>query len=119
DKFNYESNRYTTYMLEMPLQFRWRTSDASSYKFWRIYTGFQLGYIYYFRSRFKQPGKKIIQTDVDSLNRLRYGVTFSFGYNTFNFIVYYSLNSLFDGKTLDGNDVGLSPLKVGLIFYIL
>lgn len=118
-KYNYDTNRYTTALLEMPLQFRWRTSSASSYKFWRIYAGLQLGYLYYFRSKFEQPGKRIVQTKVDGLNRLRYGVNFTFGYNTFNFTVYYSLNPLFDAQTLDGHAVDISTFKIGLMFYVL
>lgn len=119
EKFKYDTNRYSTYLVEAPIQFRWRTSTPSSYKFWRIYAGFRLGYLYHFRSNFKQPGNHIVQTKVDELNRFRYGATFTFGYNTFNFSVYYSLNPLFDGQTLDGQSVGFSTFKIGLMFYIL
>lgn len=119
DEFDYDVNRFSTYLVEMPIQFRWRTSSAESFRFWRIYTGLQLGYAYYFHSKFKQPGKNIQVSKPDALNRLRYGVNFTFGYNTFNFTVYYSLNSIFDGNTIDGDPVGLSTFKVGLMFYIL
>ncbi len=117
--FDYDLNSYATQLIEIPIQFRWRTSSPTTYKFWRIYTGFRLGYMYRFRSNFKQPGNHISLTDVEGLNRLRYGLTFTFGYNTFNFTVYYSLNPFFDAHTVDGQDVGLSTFKVGLMFYIL
>lgn len=117
--FDYNVNRFSTYMIEMPLQFRWRTSRPRKQKFWRVYAGFQLGYMYYFQSKFKQPGNKITQTKVDGLKRFRYGATFTFGYNTFNFTVYYSLNPFFDNKTTDGQTVDLTTFKVGLMFYIL
>ena len=46
---------------------------------------------------------------------------FSFGYNTFNFHAYYSLQDLFDDgtQTVDGDRLGMVPLHVGIIFYIL
>ncbi|HLS31342.1 MAG TPA: porin family protein [Flavobacteriaceae bacterium] len=120
NKFDYNVNRFSTYLIEMPLQVRWRTSTADSYKFWRIYTGLRLGYIYYFNSKFEQPGKNIYQTKVDGLQRFRYGLSFTFGYNTFNFTVYYSLNSFFKNvSTLEGQPVELTTFKVGLEFYIL
>src|SRR5660397_29084 len=41
----YDSNRFTTQLIEVPIEFRWRTSTPDSHKFWRVYTGFRLGYI--------------------------------------------------------------------------
>ena len=38
-------------MIEMPIEFRWRNSTASSYKFWRIYAGAKLGYVAGARSK--------------------------------------------------------------------
>jgi len=118
--FDYNVNRFSTYLVEMPFQIRWRTSTAESYRFWRVYTGVRIGYLYYFHSKFKQPGQKINQTKVDGLERLRYGLTFTFGFNTFNFTVYYSLNPFFkDVSTLEGKPVEITTFKVGLEFYIL
>lgn len=116
----YDHNRFTTQLIEAPIEFRWRTSTPESYKFWRVYTGFRLGYIYNFRSSFKQQGNHVVQTDVPELQRFRLGTTLSFGYNTFNFHVYYSLNSFFEDASLEnGTQVGLSTFKLGLMFYIL
>ena len=39
----YDVNRFSTSSIEIPLEFRWRTSSAQSYKFWRFYTGIRLG----------------------------------------------------------------------------
>lgn len=117
---DYDTNRFSTQLVEVPLQFRWRTSTPESYKFWRIYTGVRLGYIYRFRSNFRYEGNQIEHSDVPELDRFRLGTTFSFGYNTFNFHVYYSLNPFFKNATLDNQEeVGLNTIKVGLMFYIL
>ncbi len=117
---SFDTNRFTTHLVEAPLEFRWRTSVPETHKFYRIYTGFRIGYLYHFSSNFKGSDIQIRQTKVNELNRWRFGATFTFGWNTFNFHFYYSLNSLFDDTAvLEGETIGLNPAKVGLIFYIL
>jgi hypothetical protein len=51
----------------------------------------------------------------------RYGLMLNFGYNTFNIHAYYALNQLFEEGTLtrDAQNVDFTPLRIGLIFYIL
>ena len=115
----FNTNRFSTQLIEAPIEFRWRTSTATNYKFWRIYTGFRLGYIYHFKSTFKQDNNTVIQTNVPELDRFRIGTTFTFGYNTFNFHVYYSLNPFFKNAEVDGEKIGITTLKLGLMFYIL
>ncbi len=120
DDVDYDKNRFTTQSVEMPIQFRWRTSNPIGHKFWRVYTGLRLGYIYYFHSSFEQTGNSVSQVDVPELERLRLGATFTFGYNTFNFHFYYSLNSFFnDAAQIDGEVFDLRTFQVGLMFYIL
>lgn len=116
----YDKNRFSTQSIEVPLQFRWRTSTATSHKFWRIYSGVQLGYVYRFKSSFEQPGNSVSQTDVPEFDRFRMGATFAFGYNTFNFHFYYGLNPFFneDGQ-IEGQDIGMNTLRIGLMFFIL
>ncbi len=116
---DYDTNRFSTQLLEAPIEFRWRTSTPESYKFWRIYTGVKLGYIYSFKTNFKEGGEQIVVNDIPELNRLRLGTTFTFGYNTFNFHVYYSLNPFFKDAFLNEEEVGISTFKIGLMFYIL
>ncbi|WP_037318896.1 porin family protein [Salegentibacter sp. Hel_I_6] len=116
---DYNTNRFTMQLVEAPLEFRWRTSTAETYKFWRIYTGLKFGYVYHFRSNFVQPDNQVVQTDVPDLDRFRLGATFTFGYNTFNFHFYYSLNSLFPDVNLNGETLDISVFRVGLMFYIL
>lgn len=115
----YSTNRFSTQLIEVPMEFRWRTSTPQSYKFWRIYTGLKLGYIYHFRSNYKDDEQQVIINDLDELNRFRLGTTFTFGYNTFNFQFYYALNPFFKDATVDGEEFGISTLKIGLTFYIL
>jgi len=116
---NFKRNKIETHMIEVPLEFRLRNSNASSYKFWRIYSGFKLGYVLGGRSKFVSDEKKISFYNSD-IRKFQYGLTFNFGYNSFNLHAYYALNNLFnDGVTLNGSDINMKPLRVGLIFYIL
>lgn len=116
---NYQTNRFSTQLIEAPIEFRWRTSTPETYKFWRIYTGVRLGYIYNFKSNFKQEGNQVIIRDLPELERFRVGTTLSFGYNTFNFHVYYSLNPFFKDAQIQDMEVGVTTFKLGLMFYIL
>ena len=118
---NLNTNRFSSHIIEVPIELRWRTSTPESYKFWRIYAGMRLGYMNYFRSRFvSADGLKITDNDPDGLDRLRMGATLTFGWNTFNFHVYYSLNSLFDDSvTVIDQNGAFQAIKLGLMFYIL
>ena len=121
DADNLDRNWFTTHIIEVPLEIRWRTSTPESYKFWRVYGGVRLGYMNYFKSKFtSDDGVEIINKDPNGLERFRMGATLTFGWNTFNFHVYYSLNDLFDDsvEVIDQNGA-LQIIKVGLMFYIL
>lgn len=116
---DYDTNRFTTQLIEAPVEFRWRTSSTESYKFWRVYTGLKLGYIYHFKSNFVQPGNQVVQYHLPELNRFRLGANLTFGYNTFNFHFYYSLNPLFNDAKVDDSKIGMHLVRVGLMFYVL
>ncbi|TSE09746.1 MULTISPECIES: porin family protein [Aquimarina] len=120
DDIDFSTNRFTTHLVEAPLEFRWRTSTPETHKFYRIYTGIRMGYLYSFQSRFKGAIGEVKQTKVEELNRWRIGATFTFGWNTFNFHFYYSINTLFnDDAVVNGESVGFNTAKIGLMFYIL
>lgn len=117
---DFDKNRFSTQSVDLPVQFRWRTSTAETYKFWRVYAGLRPSYVYYFRSKFVQPGLTVRQTDIPEFDRFRLGATFTFGYNTFNFNFYYSLNSFFDQDArVDGEQIDLKTFQVGLMFFLL
>lgn len=116
---DYDVNRFSTQLIEAPIEFRWRTSTPESYKFWRIYAGVKLGYAYFFKSNFRQDGNQVVQNDVPEFQRFRLGSTLTFGYNTFNFHIYYSLNPFFKDAILNQSEIEMSTLKLGLMFYIL
>ncbi|WP_010522101.1 porin family protein [Aquimarina agarivorans] len=114
-------SQFITHLVELPLELRWRTSTPSTYKFWRIYAGMRFGYMHFFSAKFKDNnGVEFKERKPDGLDRLRLGATLSFGWNTFNFHLYYSLNSFFDKSVqIEDQQGGFSVVKLGLMFYIL
>ena len=119
-RIDYDTNRFTTQTLDLPIQIRWRTSTPISYKFWRVYTGLRPSYIYFFKSRFAQKGNLIRNSEVPELQRFNLGAVLIFGYNTFNFNFFYSLNSLFDESAMvNGEALELRTIQVGLTFFLL
>ncbi len=118
--FNIKQNKFTTYLVEIPLEFRWRTSTPSDYNFWRIYTGFKVGYLLYNSTKLKTSDDDIILSNIDAFNRFQYGITLSVGYGTWNFHAYYGLNPIFKNESkLNNETIDMRSFRIGLIFYIL
>jgi hypothetical protein len=116
----YDVNRFSTSSIEVPLEFRWRSSSAQNYTFWRFYAGVRLGYTYWYKSSFKQDGNTVTQTDIPEFNNMRLGATLSLGYNTVNFYAYYGITPFFDNAvTTNGTPIDMRTLKLGLLFFIL
>lgn len=116
----YDKNKLVLHYVELPLEFRWRNSDAVSHKFWRVYTGFKVSYLFADKAQYTLGGTKTIVTNNTDLNKLVYGVYLSAGWNTWNFHAYYGLNPIFKSGVLNnGENVKLRSLNLGLMFYIL
>jgi len=120
DLVNFTKNKFSEHVLELPIEFRWRTSTARSYKFWRIYTGVKLGYVFANRSKFRGSLGELKYNNIDDFNTFQYGLTLSVGYNTWNVFLYYGLNPIFsDTAQLNGETLDINAVKIGLIFYVL
>lgn len=120
ENYNFDRNRLSMSMVEIPVEFRWRSSTPQTYKFWRVYAGLRAGYVYYYKSTFKQPGNTVYQTKLPEFDPLRLSATLCFGYNTFNFYGSYSINPYFkNATTTSGEKLDFRSIQVGLIFYLL
>ena len=120
DEINVSKNKFSTYLVEVPLEIRWRTSTASDYNFWRIYTGFKLGYMLHNSTKLKSSAGDVQLSNIDSFNKFQYGLTLGAGYGTWNFHAYYGLNSIFnDDSKLNSETIDMNVIRLGLIFYIL
>ena len=117
---SFSKNKFTTYLLEVPLEFRWRTSNPTDYNFWRIYSGFKVGYLVYDSSKYKSKDGDILLSNISDFNDFQYGIIFSAGYSNINFHLYYALNDIFkDRANVNDEHIGMNTVKIGLIYYIL
>jgi hypothetical protein len=119
DVTGFDRSKLETHLVEFPLEFRWRSSTLEEYRFWRLYAGVKAAYVFGARSTDVIQGRKnaFYNTDVQ---RFQYGLTLNVGYNTFNLHMYYALNDLFRNEVkLESEALGFSPLRIGVIFYIL
>ena len=120
DNIVFSKNKFSQHLVEFPFEFRWRSSGQSEYKFWRIYTGFKTSYVVANSSKFDGQPQNEKYKYIKDFNDLQYGLTFSIGYNTWNFYMYYALNPIFDSNALLNNvSMDMNAIKIGLIFYIL
>lgn len=119
-EITYKRNKIENHIVEMPVEFRWRTSTKDIYKFWRIYTGVKLGYVFANVSKYIEDAQKDKFSNPD-IRKFQYGVYISFGYNTWNFYANYQLSPLLekDVVTTTGEAIQMRALRIGLNFYIL
>ena len=115
---NYKKNRFSFHTVEIPFEFRWRTSNAQTHRFWRIYTGFKASYIFSSSAFYQSENQTITEKDLE-LRSWQYGLTLSAGYNNWNAFIYYGLNPIFDDIAVNQSVLEIKTIKVGLIFYIL
>lgn len=116
---DFNKNKFTQLLIDVPLEFRWRTSTYESYKFWRIYGGMKFSYLAYSKSVLKNSEGKTVITNNDDFNKFLYGLYLSAGYNTLNVYAYYGLNPIFKSAQIDGEKIDMNALSIGVIFYVL
>jgi hypothetical protein len=116
----YSKNTFYSNLIEIPIEFRWRTSTPSEYNFWRIYAGFKLGYVTNNANKFKGEPESFKNNTISDFNKFQYGLTLSAGFNTWNINLYYGLSPIFSrDAVLNDNAIDVNAIKVGLMFYIL
>lgn len=118
-ELNYSKNKLSLHYIDLPIEVRWRASTPESHKFWRIYTGLKVSYLFYDQYKFVGSGTTLKISSNDDFNKLHYGVYVAAGWNTWNFYAYYGLNPLFKSATIDGEKIKMQTLNIGLMFYIL
>ncbi|RTY76081.1 PorT family protein [Flavobacterium sp. GSP27] len=116
---DYNKNKFSLLSVDVPVEFRWRTSTYESHKFWRIYTGIKFSYLLYDKSVFDSAQGKVVVTGNKDFNKLQYGAYVSAGYNTINLYAYYGLNSIFKSAKIEDKSITMKALNIGIVFYIL
>lgn len=116
-----EANSLQITALEFPLEIRWRTSDAKTYKFWRVYTGAKWSQHIAARAVFKSSDASETLTDLPQLRSGIWYATLAFGYGTFNAQLQWGLSPLLIGvrDNVTQQSIGFRPIKLGIMFYIL
>ncbi len=119
DTINFDKNKLILHYVELPIEFRWRTSRPESHIFWRIYGGFKLSYLVFDRQKFENDDRKYAVSKNADLNKLQIGTYAAIGNNTWNVIAYYGLTPLYKSAEIKGKPIDLQTLNIGLMFYIL
>lgn len=118
DQFN--KNKFTLQMVEVPVEIRWRNSTPVKYNFWRIYTGIKMGYVVVANSKFEGMPQDAKFSILDAVNRFQFGLTMGVGYGAINAYANYGLNAVLkDSELLNGESLEFNTIKIGLILYIL
>ncbi|WP_275315823.1 porin family protein [Tenacibaculum bernardetii] len=113
------NNKLVLHNIEMPVQFRWRSSTVNTYSFWRFYTGIKLSYNISNNFTYDEAGIKIDISNFTEYNKFQTGLILSAGYGTFNFHMYYGLTPIFKNASLNGNKIDTNIIRFGLSFYLL
>lgn len=116
---SYTKNKFSQLLVEVPIEFRWRSSTFESHRFWRIYGGFKMGYLLYDKSIYQDANGKIIVSNNKDFNKFQYGTYISGGYNSINIFACYGLNPLFQSAKTNAESVNMNSLTIGIMFYIL
>ncbi|WBX73993.1 porin family protein [Tenacibaculum pacificus] len=109
-------DKLKSHNIEMPIQFRLRTSTVNSYSFWRIYTGIKLSYNLNNSFSYTDSDTIISTSNLPKYNKFQTGLTLSVGYSTFNFHVYYGLTPILKNGSSNKNT---NIIRIGLSFYLL
>jgi hypothetical protein len=115
----FDKNKLTLHSIDIPIEYRWRTSVPETHKFWRIYTGLKLSYLFNTQSNYEDSQTSYAVTGNPDINKFQYGTYLSVGYNTVNFNIYYGLNPIFKSAELNGRAIEMNTLNFGFMFYIL
>ena len=112
-------NTLTIHNLEFPFEFRWRNSDAQTYKFWRVYMGVKASYNVSNNFKFTDQSNSFSYKNVSRFNSWQYGLTLSVGYDVFTAHMYYGLTPMLKDTMLGTTDISSKTMRIGLIFYLL
>lgn len=116
---SFDKNKLVLHHLEFPLEIRWRNSTFESHKFWRIYSGFKVIYLFADKSVFESSTENIKVKNNSDLSKIKYATYLSVGNNTGNIYLQYSLTPIFEDVQLNSKKLELSSFNIGFVFYIL
>ena len=117
---DYDRNRFEQFRLDIPIEFRWRTSTPQAFQFFRLYGGIKISYLLSDKSVYDDEIQKVTIKNNKDFEDFLYGIYLSTGYSAFNLQIYYGLNSLFKSTAqIDSVPIKMNTLSLGVVFYIL
>ncbi len=116
---DYKTNRLGINSIEMPIEFRWRTSTPEKYSFWRVYGGVLFSYLVTSKTKFIDSEVVVSTKNIPEIDRIQYGATLAAGYGNWNLYFYYSLSPLFKDAVFKEQGIDLKDIRIGLKFYIM
>lgn len=108
------NSKIMLHVVELPLEFRFRTSTATRYKFWRLYPGFKISYAFAENLTLGKDADFEVE-GVAQYNDFLYGLTFSAGYNKWNIHLYYGLNDLITNAEGNDYEFAITDFRIGLV----
>lgn len=114
-------NKFETHAVEFPIEIRvFRYSTPTVYKFFRIYLGGKVSYIFSSKSYYNAAEESIKLSPLPYVNKWQYGPYLAIGWGPWNLYTYYNANELFSEAPISEiiNPNELRNLKIGLQFYI-
>ena len=111
------TNNISLHNIEVPIEFRWRTSTPKNYAFWRIYVGTKFQYTFLYNYILIRENSQV----KNDINNWATTIYINLGHNTVNFSIAYSITSFFKKNVIDieGSSILINPLSIGIIFFIL
>lgn len=101
-------NRYAQKIIEIPIEFRFRTKTDRQFK---IHVGGKIGYVVNDFRSVKDKDGKVRTYDVKNINPLRYGINFRIGFEHLAITASYYFTQIFKPGEGPG---GVTPYSVGL-----
>jgi hypothetical protein len=109
EEYEYETSKFNTTYLEIPIEFRVITKGRSPFKF---AAGFKVGYMVGNKWKIIDTEGKRKYFDFDHMNKLRYGATARLGVGKVQLTGFYSLVPLIE----PGKGTEVIPVSLGLAF---
>ena len=104
--------------VQFPIEFRWRNSTATKFKFWRIYSGFTFSRKFTNTLNLTTNLNSYNQKNINVLNLWNIGPHINVGHSFWNFYTYYGLSEYFNQKGDFSNFNGIHSFKIGFQIYI-
>jgi len=117
---DFTSNSFQTKHIDIPFEIRWRGSTPEKFKFWRVYGGITISYVYSTAASFVTDNIDLTYKHVPIVRPWQYGINVSAGYGTWNFTFYYGLSNLVKKDIqLYQRPLQTKSMQFGFVYYFL